>query len=614
MSSVITEPSVDVCVLGLGVTGGIVATELAVNGYTVVGIEKGPYWNFQTDFAQNKYDEWGVGMMHKWDHPLSLSSYSWRNNSNQFALPFRRYNYPVGFTALGHGVGGGAQHYAAEYGRYSPWTYAMYSSTVSKYGASFLTSIEPNIDLEDWPVTYDDMEPYYTEFEKAFGVTGTNQNPFIPMSSNFPLPAHPPTPVGTMFETAATALGYTPFPTPTGLASAPYTNQYGVQVNECAYDGWCAGLCNYQCETGAKANPAFRTIPAAISSGKFTMATNSYIFRLDKNSDGTIADARYYDAQGNVHIQPAKVFFQGLWGINNTRLPLLSGVGQAYQPTTVTGTVGRGVNSGPIFNAAASVTGTLNIGANAYPAGNAAGGGFEILDWADDNFSHSGLNFIGGDVIGLGTYAGGGPNNLGIASAAAASNIGSNYKAAVKNSYLPTTTGLSLSATQFPLPQTTQYMDLDPHYTDIYGDALTRVTADGVDANGYNLNVYITPLLAPILTKMGASNVTKVAGPSSLAAAGHTVGFAGYHCKGGTRMGVDSSTSMINMYQQCWLADNFFITGETAGTSPDGITAGTHTIGPQAYLAAEGIQKYLTSPGELVTSSSSAASSTSSSM
>ena len=73
-------------------------------------------------------------------------------------------------------------------------------------------------------------------------------------------------------------------------------------------------------------------------------------------------------------MQPATAFFMGLWGINNTRLLLLSGVGPAYNPTTVTGTVGRGVNGGPIFAPLASATGTLNVGANAYPAGNAAGG------------------------------------------------------------------------------------------------------------------------------------------------------------------------------------------------------------------------------------------------
>lgn len=607
MSTIINEPTVDVCVLGLGVTGGIVATELAVNGYKVAGIEKGPYWNYLTDFTYQKYDEWGCGMFHKWDHPLWLSTYTWRNNSTQFAIPFRRYNYPVGFTAFGHGVGGGAQHYSAQYGRYAPWSYAMYSSTVSKYGASFLSNIEPNIDLEDFPVTYTDMDPYYTEFEKAFGVAGTNQNPFIPMSSNFPLPPHPTTPIGTMFQNATESLGYHPYPSVSGIASQAYVNQYGVPINECAYDGWCASLCNYQCETGAKSNSAFRTIPAAVKSGNLTMALNSYVFRLDTDSStGNVKAARYYDAEGNIHVQPATAFFVGLWGTNNTWIMQTSGIGTPYDYTSATGTVGRGVNSGPIFNPSASVSGVVNVGANAYPAGNASGGGYEILDFADDNFDHTGLNFIGGGDLEVGLYAGGGPNNLAIASGgfgtASAATIGSSYKASVKDSNLPTKTFLSLSVSMNPLPVTTKYYDLDPHYTDLYGDPLTRVTFDGVDANVFNSNTYITPLLEPILTKMGATNVTLNKGPASLAAAGHTVGFAGYHSKGGTRMGVSSNTSVVNKYQQSWTASNFFVTGESSSTVMDNITAGTHMIGPQCYLAAEGIRMYLSSPSELVTS------------
>jgi choline dehydrogenase-like flavoprotein len=126
MSTVITEPAVDVCVLGLGVTGGIVAAEVAIHGFKVAGIEKGPYWDYLTDFSLSKYDEWGVGMLHKWDHPLWLSSWTWRNKSTQFAVPFRRYMQGQGGSPLGHGVGGGAQHYSAGYGRYAPWSYTPY--------------------------------------------------------------------------------------------------------------------------------------------------------------------------------------------------------------------------------------------------------------------------------------------------------------------------------------------------------------------------------------------------------------------------------------------------------------------------------------------------------
>ena len=150
----------------------------------------------------------------------------------------------------------------------------------------------------------------------------------------------------------------------------------------------------------------------------------------------------------------------------------------------------------------------------------------------------------------------------------------------------------------YSLPVTTQYFDLDPHYTDLYGDPLTRITIDGIDTNNFNSSAYISPLIADIFTKMGANNVTTIPGvPNS-----HTIGLYGYHVRGGTRMGVSSSTSVLNMYQQSWTASNYFTTGESAGTSGDNITAGTHTIGPQAYLAAEGIQMYLKSPGELVTS------------
>jgi hypothetical protein len=70
-------------------------------------------------------------------------------------------------------------------------------------------------------------------------------------------------------------------------------------------------------------------------------------------------------------------------------------------------------------------------------------------------------------------------------------------------------------------------MDLDPHYADICRDPLTGAALDGLDANNFNPSSYIAKPIAPILTKMGATNVT-----TSRSVAGHTVGFAGYHCKG----------------------------------------------------------------------------------
>src|ERR1700733_10951364 len=105
MSQIIQEPEVDVAVLGLGVAGGIIATELATSGYTVVGIDKGPLWDYANDFSQVKYDEWGVGFMRKFDHPLELYTSTLRNTRHQFANPMRRYTIPLQVISLGHGVG-----------------------------------------------------------------------------------------------------------------------------------------------------------------------------------------------------------------------------------------------------------------------------------------------------------------------------------------------------------------------------------------------------------------------------------------------------------------------------------------------------------------------------
>src|SRR5207245_11185308 len=144
------------------------------------------------------------------------------------------------------------------------------------------------------------------------------------------LPAHLLTPASTLFQSTVQSAPfmYHPLPLVIALASQPYVNQYGVTVNPCVYDGYCGGLCDYACETGAKANAAYRTIPAAMKTGKFTLVTNAYIFRLEYNtSTNLVTAALYYDAHGNIHRQPGDVFFNGMWGHNMIRVMLLSGAG-----------------------------------------------------------------------------------------------------------------------------------------------------------------------------------------------------------------------------------------------------------------------------------------------
>src|SRR3989475_9776193 len=143
MSTVIQETPVDVVCLGVGFMSGVVATELALAGNSVVGITKGPYWDYVNDYSTTKYDEWGVGLGRKYDSPLPLQSATIRNTPYQFALPVRRYTMPIQYHALGHGVGGAAQHYGGTMGRQGPWGYTQYSSTIARYGAPFLDTVNP---------------------------------------------------------------------------------------------------------------------------------------------------------------------------------------------------------------------------------------------------------------------------------------------------------------------------------------------------------------------------------------------------------------------------------------------------------------------------------------
>jgi gluconate 2-dehydrogenase alpha chain len=600
MSQVVQHQPVDVVVLGVGAMGGLIATELAMANYKVVGLERGPKWDYYNDFFATKYDEWGVGFMRKYSDTLRTSTVTFRNNRNQFAMPMRRNTPPPAgqFTSAGYGVGGACQHYAGMMGRFPPWVYEMYSQTVNRYGLDFLNKAVPHQDIIDWPLTYNDYVPYYETWEKMWGVCGTDQGPLLPGLSSYPLPPAPDTPIGTAFKNAAEALGYHPFPLPHSLASKGFVNQYGVAVQECAYDGWCGGVCNYVCETGAKANTDFRVIPAALNTGNFDLRLHSYVFRIDQDSSGKVTAVRYYDNKGVIHVQPATVVVNCLWGFNAVKLMLHSGIGEPYDPITITGSMGRGIATGDPGAAVRAATGTMdNIGANSYPAGNAEGGAYAMLDLADDYFDHTGLDFIGGAYVSVGSYAGGGPANFNMYAINPSKDmIGSTFKAGLKDHFLPTKTHLSFAPYGMWPPTTDMFYSLDPHYTDIYGDPLARFTID-FGFNTVKCANYLAPKYAEILTKMGASNV-QVSDPVDNES--HMTSWS-IHTRGGARLGSDPSNSVFNKWQQCWTSENLFGCGEYMDPTGDNTTiGGTHPIGPTSYVCSEGIRKYLQNPGPLV--------------
>jgi gluconate 2-dehydrogenase alpha chain len=604
MSAPITHPQTDVVCLGLGYLSGGVAAELVKAGYNVVGIEKGNFWDYATDWnPTNIHDEWAIAVERKFDHPLYISTFSIRNTMDQFALPVRRYTKSVQYHALGHAIGGAATHYGGGFGRFSAWSYQPVSMLKQKYGEDGWNQIVQNVkggtlDMEDWPVTYDEMVPYYEAFEKMVGVAGDSEGPFMP-NVTFPTPPHPFTAYAKIFKTAADSLGYHPFAHVSALISSTYTNQYGVSRNACIYCGWCGGACNYPCEVGAKTSSHVTTIPYCLTQPNFDMRLQSYAFRIDTDSTGKATGVRYYDAQGKVHVQPAKAVFIGLWGYNIVRMMLLSGIGNPYNAAAGTGSMGRGLTEG-YTPSVTSASVELNIGANDYDCGNAAGGGYAMLDLNEINpdYTHptTFLGHIGGNYIG--DYRGSGPgtftNHLPSRTA-----FGSDWKAGLVDEKIPQKIRFGMGTAGPSLPMLEHFVDLDPHYNDIYGDPNARITLDW-DANTYRVADYVvngSTLITDILGKMGdPSTISKNTVPEL----SQHVDWWGHHMRGGARTGTNPDTSVFNKWMQCWTSENVFSASEICMTFGDNITNGTHPAGAMAYLAADGIQKYLQNPGPLI--------------
>jgi gluconate 2-dehydrogenase alpha chain len=594
--STIMHPATDVVIAGLGQMGGPVAAELTRAGYNVVGIDKGRYWQYATDWTPYEvHDEWQLMIERKFDHPLYLSTFTMRNNSTQFALPKRRYS-KGGDGVLGHAIGGAATHYGMNMSRFGPWTYGIISNLTSRYGAAALETMLPaNHDVEDWPNTYTQMTPYYQAWEQAMGISGLNQDPFSP-NSTYPTPPHPPTPLGTLFSNTTEGMGYHPIPYVSAAVSEPYVNQYGVSRNACVYCGYCTGTaCNNQCEVGAKSSSHVTTIPAAIATGKFTMVTQSYVFRINMNAAGTQATGvSYYDQNGNVNIQPATVVYGAIWGANITRLQQLSGVGVPYNPVNSTGSVGRAGAMGNTGSTTTSCAGTVPIGGNAYSAGNGKGGGFQIEDYKNDNFDHTGLDFISGGVFGPGQYLGAGTSLINMTNAQKQT-LTPAFHASVKNVKLPTSQSVSGTAGGMTPPTKDSTWDLDPHYADIFGDPCARITAT-FPAQSWLVPTYLATIGANILAKMGATNITTT---KQAVGTGSGPQEWGHHWRRGNPMGKSPTTSTFNNWQQCWTVPNYFATGEATETVGDETGSGTHIAGSGAYLAADGIKQYLANPGLL---------------
>ena len=217
-----------------------------------------------------------------------------------------------------------------------------------RYGKNFIPA---DMTIQDWGITYDELEPYYDKFEytaavsgKAGNIKGQIQpggNPFeAPRAREYPLPPLTPILASEMFAEAAKNNGYHPFPRPSANASRAYTNPDGSKFGACQYCGYCQ---RFGCEANAKGSPHITVIPIAMRNPNFELRTHSWVTKVLKDSDGKrVTGVTYTNVlNGEEFEQPAGMVLLCAYAINNVHLMLLSGIGEPYDPVAQTGVIGK---------------------------------------------------------------------------------------------------------------------------------------------------------------------------------------------------------------------------------------------------------------------------------
>lgn len=580
---------VDVVLVGVGWTGGILAKELAQAGLKVVGLERGEPRDTNPDFQPPRiHDELRYAVYHELMQDLSRETISFRNNLQQRALPMRQ----QGSFLLGEGVGGSGVHWNGVTWRFLPWDFRALSATLERYGRGILPE---DATVQDWGVTYEELEPYYDRFEYTCGIGGKagnlkgqvqpGGNPFEgPRSREYPNPPMKVTRAMELFRRATAGLGFHPFVQPSANMTRPYTNPDGVQLNPCVYCGFCE---RFGCEVAAKSSPQVTVLPVAAKTGNFELRTHCNVVRVNLSPDKKRAvSVTYVDLRtGLEYVQPAELICLTSYVFNNVKLMLLSGIGQPYDPVKNEGVVGRNYAYQGFTNAGVFFDDKIM---NSFMGAGALG--MSIDDFNGDNFDHSSLGFIGGANIAV--YQTGARPILSRPVPPGTPRWGPQWKQATARYY---NRFFNIGAQGGVLSYRGHYLDLDPTYKDAYGLPLLRLTFDW-GPNEIKASQYLAGVLRRIVEalKPSKSNVSPLPERYGI------VTYQSTHNTGGAVMGADPKTSAVNRYLQSWDVPNVFVVGASAFPQNAGYNP-TGTVGALAYWAADAIKnRYLKNPGPLV--------------
>src|SRR5450631_510130 len=565
----------DVVIVGMGASGGVLAAELGRAGMKVIGLERGPRLK-TSDF---QLDELRYFQRQDLRPNVKRAPVTWRPNPTARANPTPNQNN-------GNQAGGGTVHYGALSWRLHENDFRARSQTIERYGAS---AIPEESSLTDWPLSYADLEPFYDRAEYELGVSGkagnlqgqkiAGGNPFeAPRKREYPLPPLQVDQAGAIFESAAQKLGHHPFSSPRAILSQTYQNRPA-----CSYCSFCQ---SFGCFIGAKSSILVTKLPEADATGNFKLVTGAMCHRINTDNRGRATGVSYYGPDGSDNTIEAELVIVAPFIYDNTRLLLLSRT--AKFPDGLANSRGQ-VGKHIMAHIGAKVYAAFdNRYVNNYMGPNAQK--HSLDDFNADNYDHGGLGFIRGSQVAIATAnQEGGPigTALGMEPPAGIPRWGAAYKNFFAKYFARHTVIISETEN---LPYADQTIDLDPDVRDAWGLPAPRITYDWRRPNERKGVAFIQDKLEQIGQAMGATHVWRA--PLSQ-------GAPGPHTQGGTRMGSDPKTSVVNRYSQSWDIPNLFIVGSSTHPSMSGFNP-TLTIQALAYMSADAIvNRYRKSPGPL---------------
>jgi choline dehydrogenase-like flavoprotein len=534
-----TSDEVDFVIIGSGAAGGILAKELSTNGFRVVVLEQGPYLT-EADFSHNEVKVLAEDLLT--NHP-KLQPTSFRKTPNEKAKPQRALVY-------GRLVGGTSVHFTANFWRFHEIDFIERSKIGPIAGTGFA----------DWPITYADLEPYYTKVEWEIGVSGlAGASPFDPPRSKpYPMPPLPVKSSGVIFEQAAQKLGWHAFPAPMAILSQPRPGR-----SACINCGFCLG---FGCEVGAKSSSLAAAIRVAERTGRCEIRPNSYVHRIEIDNRGRAIGAVYFDEKRTVQMQKAKAVVVCANGAETPRLLLLSANKQFPDGlANSSGLVGKYL----MLNSGGPVMGVFEHPLNDYK-------GFAVSRIFHD--------FYELDAQKVGFYGGGGLDArfdltpVGFAMGALPPDTprwGKGFKDTLRHNFNRT---MEIFCHGTSLPLETNSFSLDPDLKDAWGLPALRLTYKD-HPDDLKLSNWMFARALELLDAAGAQK--KWSYPAQEAT------FA-VHLLGTCRMGNDPKTSVINADHRTHDVKNLFLCdGSSLVTSGRGQP--TMTIEALAFRAADRI-------------------------